>query len=846
MLRSFLLTLLLLLAPSVLAQDGALVGRVLDASTALPLPGANLVIETTAYGTATDAEGRFQFESLVPGRYTLVVSSIGFQTERAAVTIRPGVTETLDIALREAAVNVGEVVVSARESLTGLGVLDLPGSMHYIGPERLAHFAHTDVNRVLREVPGVNLQEEEGYGLRPNVGLRGTGVERSSKITLMEDGVLMAPAPYAAPAAYYFPTMGRMDGVEVRTGSSQIKYGPYTTGGALNLIAAGIPSRTEARGDALLGPNGQRTLHARMGSTVPVASLGGLQVGVVGEAHLDNVDGFKTLQAPSGSVVDDYNTGFDKNDFFGRVRLATAPGASVYQALTVTAGYTDETSNETYLGLTADDFAATPYLRYAGSQRDQMNAEHTALRAQHVAVFSDRIDLTTTVYRNLFSRNWYKLDKVADGLVDDPDGDGGMTDQTVGIASVLDDPSTYAEELAVIEGLGPDGGRLYVKANNRDYYSQGVQSVAGLRLGAATGVSALVELGLRVHADQMDRFQWVDAYGLQDGAMTLQAAGTPGTDSNRLEDARAVSSFVQAEVDWGRLTVTPGLRFEHVTLRRTDYGNNDPARTGVDRSERENTVRAWIPGVGALVRATDALSLFAGVHRGFAPPDSRPETQPESSLNAEAGLRYGTPSLSIQAVGFHNAYSNLLGSDLAASGGQGSTDQYNGGAVDVTGAELSVTTDLSVLGRRVFGSMTGWAFPARLAYTYTDARFQSSFESEFEGWGTVQDGDRLPYLAPHQLAASVGVERGRFSVDLAGNVVAPMRTEAGQGAIPETSRIDPRFVLDASAEFAATSQFSVFGRVHNLTDATYVVARRPAGLRPGLPRTVAIGLRARL
>src|SRR5690606_15308641 len=90
-------------------------------------------------------------------------------------------------------------------------VLDrVPGSTHLITAEDLARFDYDDIHRVLRRVPGVYVVEEEGLGLRPNIGMRGSGTSRSGRITLLEDGVLIAPAPYAAPSAYYFPTTARM------------------------------------------------------------------------------------------------------------------------------------------------------------------------------------------------------------------------------------------------------------------------------------------------------------------------------------------------------------------------------------------------------------------------------------------------------------------------------------------------------------------------------------------------------------------------------------------------------------------------------------------------------------
>ncbi len=829
--RPLLVSSLFLLAAVASAQPAVLAGQVVGTDGG-PLAGANVVVEGTLRGAATGADGRFEIGGLTAGPAEVVASLIGHAPARVHVVLAAGERADVRLVLAEATLDAGEVVVTARETLTGRGTLDLPGSGHYIGPRALERLGTSDVHRVLREVPGVTVQEEDGYGLRPNIGLRGSGAERSGTITLMEDGVLIAPAPYAAPSAYYFPTVGRMDGVEVRTGAGQVKYGPRTTGGALNLIAAPIPDGFHARAEAAVGPHDQRTLHARVGTAAASAPwLGGLGLGAVAEVRSDNVDGFKTIRGGDGVALlgptgDELSTGFEKLDLFGRVRLATAPTASVFQSLTLTASRTDEVSDETYLGLTDADFAATPYARYAGSREDRMDADHAALRARHVAVLSDRLDVTTTAYRNAFARNWYKLDKAAAG------------GSSVGIAGVVAEPDAHPAELAVVRGDGD--GSLFVKANNREYLSQGVQTTAGLRVGTPAR-GALVEAGVRLHADEMDRFQWVDTYGVAGGELSLVAEGVPGTDSNRIESAQAVAAFVQAEVAWGRLALTPGLRLESVRLTRQDYGKADVERTGADLSVRENQATALIPGLGAVVDLGRGWRAFGGLHRGFAPPNSQPETQPEESVNAEVGVRYGSSAFHVQAAGFRTAYRNLLGSDLAAAGGGGTTDLFNGGRVDVVGAELGVTADLA----RLAGA-GDWAAPVRLAYTLTDGRFQSSFASEFEGWGTVEDGDELPYQARHRLYVRAGVERRGWSVAVLANAVSDMRAVAGQGPIPNANRIGAHLVLDAVAEAPLPGGLALTARVANLTDETYVAARRPAGLRPGLPRTVTVGLRARI
>ena len=80
---------------------------------------------------------------------------------------------------------------------------DIAGSGAFISNESLEQAMDTDVAKILSAVPGMYMRTEEGYGLRPNISIRGTAIERSGKVTIMEDGILVAPSPYTSSAAYY-------------------------------------------------------------------------------------------------------------------------------------------------------------------------------------------------------------------------------------------------------------------------------------------------------------------------------------------------------------------------------------------------------------------------------------------------------------------------------------------------------------------------------------------------------------------------------------------------------------------------------------------------------------------
>lgn len=679
------------------------------------------------------------------------------------------------------------------------------GSAYYISPSELQRIGTLDINRILGGIPGVHVYEEDGYGLRPNISLRGTKAERSERISIMEDGILASPAPYSAPAAYYFPNVARMHAVEVLKGSSQIQYGPFTTGGAINLVSTPIPDKLEGEARFTYGMNKSLRGYARIGDKKA-------HWGYLVEGFRYQSDGFKhyTNTQPV--------KGFYRNDIIGKVVWHNGDEANYRHSLQLKAGFADEVSDETYLGLTEMDYGSTPYVRYLGSQMDQMASQHYQVSLMHLIEPTHKMSINTQLYYNHFHRNWYKLNDVRVG---------DQSDEKRSISSVLQFPETLTKYLDIVTGRKDTVGEaLMVRANNRSYHSAGIQTRMEYRYKIRDVVYMTSELGLRYHHDSEDRYQHDDGYSIVGGVMELFRAGEPGSQSNRITSAQAFAGYFQTKMQWNDFTVNMGVRYEDVQLLKRDFGKRDPYRTGARRQEVQNIARAWIPSVGVSYQPYRFLTLLAGVHKGFAPPSAELFQKAESSTNTEIGARFNYGSIHAEVIGFFNAYSNMLGSDLTAAGGQGTLEQFNVGAADVCGFEM-------LLQLQLLPSTWKVKVPIQVQYTYTNTEMKNSFQSP--AWGVVSPGDEIPYVYKHAASGNIGIEYGAMEFNLSARFKGDTRSEPGQSAIADRAKIPNHCVLDANAKYKVGKYVTFTINAVNLANTTYLASRHPSGLRPGHP-----------
>ncbi|RKH31652.1 TonB-dependent receptor [Corallococcus praedator] len=691
------------------------------------------------------------------------------------------------------------VVVGTSETKTS-------GSIHILKPEKLQRYELDDPQAILQSVPGVYGRGEDGFGLRPNLGLRGVNPDRSKKVTLLEDGILFGPAPYSAPAAYYFPLMTRMQSVRVLKGPSSIQQGPQTVGGSVDLITRDIPAQESFGLDLAGGQYLYGKAHGYFGASTERAGF------LIEGVHLRS-NGFKDIDNSDAS------TGFHRNEWMAKARYRLVPDGDLRQTLQLKLGYSDEGSNETYLGLSDADFAANPLRRYKASQFDHMQWHRTQAVLSHVLEGRD-VAVTTSLYRQDLDRTWRKVNSF----------------RGISISDVLADPTSARNAIyyGVLTGeldSSTPGETILIGPNHRVFVSQGLQSVA--RWTARTGpLSHNAEFGVRYHYDSIDRRHTQDGFLMVGGELVPEGGTTQVTADNK-DSTHALALHATDAIAWGPLVVTPGVRLEIIRSK-----SHDKLAGTVDHGSLE----ALMPGVGVYGALTPVLGLFAGAYRGFSPPaPGQPQAvSAEKSINYEAGARWSRRGERFEVVGFFNDYSNLTDVCTFSNGclNDNLDRQVDAGAANIYGLEA--------FAEKTFRPGGGLTFPLTASYTFTRTKLLNDFRSSDPQFGNVVAGDELPYVPRHQLYASVGVEGARWGAFISTTYLASMREEAGQGEIPEGVKTGALLTFDVNASWNITRWGQLYVSGRNLLDEAVIVGRRPYGARPNAPRTLIGGFKVQL
>jgi Fe(3+) dicitrate transport protein len=686
------------------------------------------------------------------------------------------------------------------------GVVHEAGSAHVLTEEDLQRHAFDDVHRVLAAVPGVYVRGEDGYGLRPNIGMRGGSSDRSAKVTLLEDGVPLAPAPYASPAAYYFPMPMRFVGVEVFKGPSAVRFGPQTVGGTVNVLTRRVPSTTEGAVDLDAGAFGTVSGHAW-------GALANERAGVLVESANLTTQGFKTL--PDGGP-----TGFVRQDLMVKGRLGSDPSADQHASmLELKLGYGRERSYETYLGLATADARRDPYARYQASALDRMDWQRTQAELSFATVGRSH-DLRVVAWHHGLWRAWRKVNRFQDGpdlhdLLQDP-GDGAS--------------AVFLELLRGTVDTADADQQLMIGTNDRQFQTVGALAVGHQRAHGRWWSHAL-ELGLRAELDEVQRVHTEDPFALVSGRPIPVADAETVLLLDSDTRALALAPHVHEDLALGPVHLQPGLRMELVT------GASGTRASGpVD----PHTTTQLLPGFAVLGQAEGVLDLFAGVHRGYspAPPEADPDQRPETAWSGEVGARLYPGQTHLELVGFLSAYQEISGVCTLSGGCDPSQldQQFNGGSATVGGLEALAGQELPLPGEGALGGLA--------TYTFTRTQFDTGFASPFPQWGVVTEGDALPYVPVHQGALQLYADHPAGGGSISARYRGEMRDAAGQGDLPALERIPPLFLVDLAGRAGLSGSVSATATVTNVLGTSATESLRPFGSRPTAPRTWMLGIRA--
>jgi Fe(3+) dicitrate transport protein len=421
----------------------------------------------------------------------------------------------------------------------------VPGSGTLVTKKEIDRAAPLDLAEMLRRVPGVQARQEYGGGGRLDISVRGLDAGRSRRILMLEDGVPISINPYSEPDMYFAPPVERMRGIEVVKGSGNILFGPQTLAGTINFLTLAPPDHRTFAADLDVGNYGYVRGLANYGD-----SYGGARY-VVQVLHRRG-DGFR-------------DQGFESTNGLAKLAFDTGQDGEA----TLKLGFHRDESGSEDVGLTRAMYAAQPR-RATLSPLSRLVLDRYDASLTHVQRLGAHTKLTTLAYGYITDRIWRRQ-------------------------SYTRSPSSLESYDRIVGDPTVRGGAIYFAHGNRildrEYGVLGLEPRFEHRVQTGS-VGHTFEFGGRVLRESA---HYQDRRGDYPESFSGEAR------SEEKHSGLAFAGYVQDRIALrDDLLVTPGIRVEHLTSKRTILRRENGNTSQDVFFEGSSDVNGVIPGIGAV------------------------------------------------------------------------------------------------------------------------------------------------------------------------------------------------------------------------------------------------------
>lgn len=772
-----------------------------------------------------------------------------------------------------------------------------------VDAETITERQPSNVNELLKRVPGVTVINDDAAAHHGGIGIRGAPPRRSRKMLVMEDGHPVNLALWLDPSVHYWAPLDRLESVEVLRGTI-INHGPNNNFGVINGRNLSPFGPDETVISSAIGFTRTRAGTYRAVDEMEVDGSGDVEVEfddpVAGKSETDISARWHVHTRQSADNVglvasytgEDIQGAWDTerlrvHDFYGALGWKGPDSDLVVSAMH--ARQRDNYDEQNFLGfhevefdnpaMGSEDAAADAAAGIAESQFGQVLHCKTCFapaaglntytgeiwrgQAVYNAYLDENTTITSRLYAGYHRRDRYQLISF-----------GATPSGAVGLPADVDEASGE-----VLFGEDTMFGRL------RTFRHVGGEVRGEWANQHLLGFKQDFQAGVRYEYQDMTNRNFLGANDQQLG----NGDETGATIFERNLRANAVSAFLQTNVHVARdFNVVPGVRFEWYKVNRANlvvaeeegeagegesadciaagFGPDCLSIDGINYNPNPHDSTSSfnaLPGVAFAYTGLYRSTVFGGYHRGLTTNVLRNEDFPspdEIGDNFSIGLRSSAiKGFDFEVVGFYQLFEDF---------------QYGESFSSVTGdREFGRAEEVEVKGVELYGRLNsqpftggGLNFFAEGNYTYARSTLEKAFT--YEDDGSIENdysGNRIPETPWHIAALTLGVEqntgwrwnasmtwtyRGSFYTDAA-NTAYGYGLEAedeggGEYEIEEAGeggQVPSVWLLSARFNLdIGDTGASVFVSGTNLLDDFYITDRED-GMKPGLGRTVWTGFK---